>query len=74
MEVVVEVVVEVEVEVVVVVVVVVVVGGGEGGDKKHNFKVKTVRLGLKSRNNQLEGSVQQTLSINIKIILLLTLF
>ena len=43
-------------------------GGGEGrGDKKHNFKVKTVRLALKSRNNQLEGSVQQILSINIKL-------
>lgn len=46
------------------------VGGGERegrGEKKHNFKVKTVRLALKSRNNQLEGSVQQILSINIKL-------
>ena len=38
--------------------------GGVGwgfGDKKHNFKVKTVKLALKSRNNRLEGSVQQIL-------------
>ena len=46
--------------------------GGWGGvgvwwQETHNFKVKTVKLALKSRNNRLEGSVQQILWINIKI-------
>ena len=44
-------------------------GGGVGvwWQETHNFKVKTVKLALKSRNNRLEGSVQQILWINIKI-------